>query len=235
MTSRLRLALVATALGWSAAHAGTVRGTLRVPPGLQSVSPVVQAYAGQATSLPDPIPIVHGLVTDAVIWIEGLPAAAESAMAAPAEKPQMAQKGQNFVPRVVAISVGQAVDFPNFDPIFHNAFSVSPARRFDLGKYPRGQSRAVVFNKVGVVQVFCDIHANMAGYIRVVPSRALAEPDGFGEFAVAGVPPGRYTLKVWHPDFPPLERRIEVPATGDLELQIDYGSAGAAVRDDQRP
>src|SRR5262245_35716345 len=110
MTSRIRLALLATLLGASAAHAATVRGTLRVPPGSQTISPVVQAYAGQAASLPDPTPIVHGLVTDAVVWIEGMPAAAESAMATP--KPQMAQKGQNFVPRVVAVAVGGAVDFP---------------------------------------------------------------------------------------------------------------------------
>ena len=140
MTSRIHLALLAVLLGASSAQAATVHGTLRVPPGAQTVSPVVTAYAGQAASLPNPTPIVHGLVTDAVVWIEGLPAAAESAMAVP-KRPQMAQKGQNFVPRVVAVQVGGAVDFPNFDPIFHNAFSVSPVKRFDLGKYPRGQSR----------------------------------------------------------------------------------------------
>jgi plastocyanin len=232
MIVRLRHALIALALTASAAGAGTVRGTLRVPSGAQSVSPVTQAYAGQAASLPDPIPIVHGLVTDAVIWIEGIPASAESAMALPATRPQMAQKGQNFVPRVVSVTVGQAVDFPNFDPIFHNAFSVSPVRRFDLGKYPRGQSRKVIFNKTGVVQVFCDIHANMAGFIRVVPSRAVAEPDGFGDFAIANVPPGSYTLKVWHPDFPPLGRRIEVPVSGDLDLQVDYGAPRGATAQD---
>src|SRR5256885_12305808 len=196
MTARVSLVLLALALALlsSAAAASTVRGTLHLPPGAQTVSPVVQAYAGQAASLPDPIPIVHGLVTDAVIWIEGIPAPAESAMAAPAANLQMAQKGQNFVPRVVAVTVGQVVDFPNFDPIFHNAFSVSPVKRFDLGKYPRGQSKRVVFGKTGVVQVFCDIHANMAGYIRIVPSRALVMPDGFGDFALEGVPPGAYTL-----------------------------------------
>lgn len=234
MTPRIGYALFAIVLGSSSAHAGTVHGTLRVPVGTESVSPVVQAYAGQAASLPDPIPIVHGLVTDAVIWIEGLSAAAESTMAAPKTRPQMAQKGQNFVPRVVAVSVGQAVDFPNFDPIFHNAFSVSPVKRFDLGKYPRGQSRKVIFNKVGVVQVFCDIHANMAGFIRVVPSRALAEPDGFGEFAIDGVPPGTYTLKVWHPDYPPLERRIAVPESGDLEVLLDYQAPRAMAQDSDR-
>lgn len=234
MASRVCCALFAVAAFSSSAHAGAVHGTLRVPPGAQTVSPMMQPYAGQAASLPDPTPIVHGLVTDAVIWIEGIPAAAESSMATPKVRPQMAQKGQNFVPRVVAVTAGYAVDFPNFDPIFHNAFSVSPIKRFDLGKYPRGQSRKVIFNKAGVVQVFCDIHANMAGYVRVVPSRALVMPDGYGEFAIEGVPPGTYTLKVWHPDFPQMERKIEVPASGDLELQLDFGNARAAVQDDQR-
>lgn len=234
MTSRIGCAVAAVAMGWSSAWAGTVHGTLRVPPGSQTVTPVVQAYAGQAASLPDPQPIVHGLVTDAVLWIEGLPAAAESSMAAPKVRPQMAQKGQNFVPRVVAVTAGQAVDFPNFDPIFHNAFSVSPIKRFDLGKYPRGQSRKVIFSKSGVVQVFCDIHANMAGFVRVVPSRAVAMPDGYGEFAIEGVPPGTYTLRVWHPDFPQMERKIQVPEGGDLEVQLDFGNARAAVQDDNR-
>jgi hypothetical protein len=88
----------------------------------------------------------------------------------------------------------------------------------------------VIFNKAGVVQVFCDIHANMAGFVRVVPSRALVMPDGSGAFELGDVPPGTYTLKIWHPDFAQLERKIEVPADGDLELQLDLGNARAAAQ-----
>ena len=229
MTSRIHLALLALALGASSANAGTVHGTLRVPPGSQTVAPVLQAYAGQAASLPDPTPIVHGLVTDAVIWSVGLPAAAESALAEQKARLQMAQKGQNFVPRVVPVSVGRSVDFPNFDPIFHNAFSVSPVKRFDLGKYPRGQSRKVVFSKTGVVQVFCDIHANMAGYVRVVPSRAVIMPDGFGEFAFAGDLWAEGML--WG-------QTLRSPHASARILGIDIGPAlaipGVAVEDDER-
>jgi plastocyanin len=230
-----RLTLASLILVATPSFGGTVRGTVRVPAGGGQARVVHQAYPGQAGSLPDPTPIVHGLVTDAVVWIEGLPAEAESAMARPSARPQMAQKNQNFVPRVLAVAAGETVDFPNFDPIFHNAFSVSPSKRFDLGKYPRGQSRKVRFPKPGVVQVFCDIHANMAAFIRVLPTRAFADPDGFGEFAIAGVPPGTYTMKVWHPDLPVLDRRITVPASGNLQVVIDYSAPrGSGVAESGR-
>src|SRR5262249_60604428 len=89
----------------------------------------------------------RGLVTDAVLYLES--PAAEPAHAAATPHPKLAQKGQAFEPRVVVVAAGGTVDFPNLDPIYHNVFSVSPTRRFDLGKYPRGQSRSITFPKPG--------------------------------------------------------------------------------------
>src|SRR5262249_17366538 len=164
-----------------------------------------------------------GVPSDAVVSIERIPAAIESTLTRdPGAVPQMAQKDQAFVPRVLAVAAGAAVDFPNLDPIFHNVFSVSPVKRFDLGKYPRGHSRRLVFGKVGLAQVYCDIHANMAGFILVLPNHAFARPDNSGAFALPELPAGTYALTVWHPDLPELHRSVEVPESGEVRVDFSY-------------
>jgi plastocyanin len=207
----------------TAASAGTIHGTLHVPathaPAMESANP----YPGHAHSLPGMHMVERGLVTDAVVYVERIPAAAESALAAAAAPPpKLAQKDQMFAPRVVAIAVGSAVDFPNMDPIYHNVFSASPVRRFDLGKYPKGNSRRVEFRKTGLVNVYCDIHSNMEAFILVTPNHAFARPSAAGEFALPDLPPGSYQLRVWHPDLGEQKLAIEVPASGDAVATLSY-------------
>ncbi|HXJ71107.1 MAG TPA: carboxypeptidase regulatory-like domain-containing protein, partial [Verrucomicrobiae bacterium] len=125
-----------------------------------------------------------------------------------------------FDPRVVVVPVGGTVDFPNLDPIYHNVFSVSPPRRFDLGKYPRGQSRSITFRKSGQVNVFCDIHSDMAGFILVVPDRHWTRPAADGSYSLPDLPAGRCRLRAWHPDFPARVFEVEVPASGDVTLDV---------------
>jgi plastocyanin len=215
MRSPLTLALLLAL----AAPAGAVvlRGRVTVPP-----APPAEArfkpYAGRASSLPSPERAPRGLVTDTVIYVDS--SAAEPASPPPAEHPQLAQKGQAFDPRVVVVSVGGTVDFPNLDPIYHNVFSVSPPRRFDLGKYPRGQSRSITFPKPGQVNVFCDIHSDMAGFILVVPNPHWARPAADGRYELPDLPAGRCRLRAWHPDFPARVFEVDVPASGDVTLDV---------------
>jgi len=224
MSARWAGLVTASLLGVpGAAHAGVIHGVLHVPPVAMAVEAPGDRYPGRASSMTHVAPMIHGAPTDAVISVTHIPAAADSALGARRDQvPKLAQKDQSFVPRVLAIPVGASVDFPNLDPIFHNVFSVSPVKRFDLGKYPRGQSRRVTFSKAGLVQVYCDIHANMAAFILVLPNPAYARPDDQGAFALPDLPPGTYTLKVWHPDLPELTRTVEVPAQGDVALDLSY-------------
>lgn len=114
---------------------------------------------------------------------------------APAEHaPQLSQINKGFAPGVLAITAGQSVDFPNRDAFFHNVFSLSPARPFDLGQYKNGESKVKAFPKAGVVEVYCNIHPDMAATILVLPNRRFAVTDKNGHFTIAGVPPGSWTL-----------------------------------------
>lgn len=200
------------------ARGAVLRGTLAVPPA-PAQAHLLNAYPGQAGSMASHRMSPRGAVQDAVLWFERIPAVADSALAlsAPA-RPKLAQKDQCFMPRVVSVSVGGAVDFPNQDPIYHNVFSVSTVRRFDLGKYPKGHSRSVTFPKAGVVNVYCDIHSDMAAFVLVAPNRAYTQPGADGTFALPDVPAGRYVLHVWHPDFGAFEREVDLAEDRTLAL-----------------
>jgi plastocyanin len=131
-----------------------------------------------------------------VVWLE--PAAGSSAAASSGAIAKMVQKDKTFTPHVLPIRVGTSVDFPNFDPIFHNAFSNYNGQLFDVGLYPPGTSRPVRFARPGVVRVFCNIHANMSAVIVVLNTPYFETTQKNGSFQVNNVPPGDYFLHVFH-------------------------------------
>ena len=138
----------------------------------------------------------------------------------------MDQRGEQFVPRVLAVTVGTTVDFPNTDTIFHNVFSLARIKTFDLGRYPPRRTGSVTFDRQGIVPVFCDIHSNMSAYILVFnhPFFALTEPDG--RYSILGVPPGAYTLRVWS-ELGTVEPRRVVVGDGEvveMNLQVGRGA-----------
>ena len=108
--------------------------------------------------------------------------------------PRIVQKDRSFLPDLVAVTAGQSVAFPNSDPILHNVFSPTPARRFDLGSYRKGESRTRSFPKPGVIDVFCNIHPGMSATIVVLPNRRFAFASAAGAFTIEGVPPGTWTV-----------------------------------------
>lgn len=204
-----------------AAGAGVIRGTVRVP-ALPPAPEALRPYAGNANAFPDAGPPAQGLVTDAVVYVETLdPAVADSLPPSPI-RPRLVQEHQSFEPHVLPVAVGTEVDFPNRDAIYHNVFSLSPVQRFDLGKYPRGQSRQVRFRRTGVGHVFCDIHSNMEAFIVVLPHRAFTQPDADGAFALPDLPPGDYRLVLWHPDFGETRTAVTVPDSGDVRVRLGY-------------
>ena len=108
------------------------------------------------------------------------------------------QKNRQFVPDLVVVPVGSTVTFPNRDLIFHNVFSLSKPKTFDLGNYPKDQTQTVTFPKPGIVFVHCHLHPNMAAVIVVSPNQWSTKADADGRFTLPGVPAGRYQVVAWH-------------------------------------
>ena len=134
-------------------------------------------------------------VQNAVIWLDA-PAAPPYVQAKPAV---LNQKNLDFDPRVLVVRLGTTVNFPNNDKVFHTVFSFRDSKKFDLGMYPVGMSKPVVFDKPGLSRIFCDIHPHMAAYIMVVDTPYFSLSDEHGSFSISGVPPGTYTYHAWRP------------------------------------
>lgn len=137
------------------------------------------------------------------------------------------QKNLRFVPHVLAVRRGATVQFPNSDPLKHNVFSISPTKRFNLGMYSQGESRSVVFDQAGIVELLCNVHLEMSAFIVVLPNRYFATTDAGGRFRIAGVPPGRHRLRCWHESLPPQFLEVNVPADGSVQADFSYGTEGA--------
>jgi plastocyanin len=169
---------------------GGVRGTVTVRLDLPA-RPVRPDTTNLATRQPRDLPDR----STSVVYLESAPRGAFE----PAEQPRarLDQRNEAFHPYVLPIQAGTVVDFPNSDPFFHNVFSLSKTRRFDLGRYPQGRSKSVRFDTPGIVRVFCDIHSHMSAYILVFAHRFFATTDSSGGYRIDGIPPGGYTLAVW--------------------------------------
>jgi plastocyanin len=141
----------------------------------------------------------------------------------PAGRARMDQRNEQFSPRVLAITVGTFVEFPNNDTKFHNVFSLSKVQAFDLGRYRPGKTGGVRFTHPGMVRVFCDIHSHMSGYILIFSHRFFATTDEQGRYTIASVPGGSYTLSIWSELGHAESKRITVNegAVTEADFQIE--------------
>jgi plastocyanin len=147
----------------------------------------------------------------------------------------MDQQNLEFIPHVLPIPVGSTVLFPNNDKVDHNVFSMSRTKKFNLGSYKPGESQTVAFDKPGIVEVRCDVHAEMAAYILVMKNPYFAVTDKQGNFeipdsgylkqvgleSIADLPPGKYFVKTRHEKLKTQKQSIVVPGAGDVAVQLD--------------
>ena len=196
--------------------AGRVEGRVRIGRALTARRAHFRVYA-EPVSAAAPAARTESQLASVVMYLEGVPRPAGPR----ASRAEMTQRAERFEPHVLPVQAGSTVDFPNADGIYHNVFSLSGARTFDLGRYPRGTSKAVTFERPGIVQVFCHIHSDMSAIVMVLDSPAFAVPDADGRYAIRDVPPGEYTLVAWHERAAPIRRRVRVTEGGAVVADVD--------------
>jgi len=170
----------------------------------------------QASSSSAVVGAVSGTKDPVVLFLDGARAKVPSG-----HKHQIVQKNLQFNVKLLVIGTGDSVSFPNGDRVSHNVFSLSRTKKFDFGIYPPGSNRTVVFEEPGLVDVFCSIHQDMHTTIAVVPSSYFAASDSKGQFKIADVPPGKYTLVVWRKGKEVSRKDITVSTGVDTNFNVD--------------
>lgn len=146
----------------------------------------------------------------------------------------MDQQNLTFNPHILPVPVGATVHFPNNDKVDHNIFSLSRTKKFNLGSYKPGESKTVMFDKPGIVELRCDVHAEMAAYIMVLKNPYFAVTDDQGRFeipdskqleqsgikGIKDLPEGNYILKTWHEKLKTQKQKITIPKNGDVTVEI---------------
>jgi plastocyanin len=190
------------------AATGTLKGKVTIP---QRKLPVIKDYGAKPS-----IKVERPEAARGMVWVDSGAPAADPASISPV---RIEQRGYQFRPDVVVVRTGTPIVFPNEDQMYHSVFSISEARPFDLGRYRKGEEPdAIVFDKPGMVQLFCEVHEHMRAHVQVVdtPWFTTTAPDG--AFSIAGLPPGKHTVHVWlGPDLQ-FQKSIEIVAGKDLDV-----------------
>lgn len=199
--------------------AGDIRGRVTRPPAAVAQSSSAERYRSRDVA-PRPEVGIDCICNPGLFSVVYLTGDSLPPITMPTAPPVMVQKDKMFVPAVLAVAAGTTVSFPNLDPFFHNVFSYSKPKKFDLGRYPKGETEEVTLDKPGIIKVFCEIHYSMRAYIHVLQTPYFTVSDDKGSFSIPSVKPGDYTLHVWQENQPELERAIAV-TSDSLSLEIE--------------
>ena len=198
-------------------NAGAANGAIRGRVELRRAATAMERRPGVADLGTPPSRLIPDL-RRSVVYLDSAPRGAFE----PTEggRAVMDQRNETFVPHVLAITVGTTVDFPNSDKFYHNVFSLSKTKAFDLGRYATGSSRPVRFDRPGIVRVFCDIHSHMNAFILVFSHPFFALTDADGRYRIENVPAGAYSVIAWNEGTASEPKTATVPSGGLAELDF---------------
>jgi plastocyanin len=194
------------------AHAGDIRGTVKVVDGLTKKRVTLPAYQSRGVAAPHSSAGAIDELSRVVVYLEGSIGEVKPVTA------EIRQSHSRFEPEILAVPQGSTISFPNGDPIFHNVFSLSKSKSFDLGYYPLKSTRIVRFDQPGAVQVYCHLHSDMSALILVTPNQFYTQPSSDGVFKLVGVPAGSYSVVAWHKSAGIIRRKIDVTEAGVAEI-----------------
>jgi hypothetical protein len=218
------LPLRPAAMTAAAAQATTALGSLRGRVDIRHVGPAMTPRPGVA-DLGSSMTMDVGQPPRAVVFLESPDVPESSVLRSqplpPVSRARMDQRNETFAPHVLAIDVGTLVDFPNNDQTFHNVFSLSKTRRFDLGRYGRGKSKTIRFDRPGIVRVFCDIHSHMNAYIIIFNHPFHATTDDDSRYRIDNIPPGTYSVSAWHEGSARDTHSVTIPPAGGV-VSLDF-------------
>lgn len=217
----LLLMLVIAAPGAQAPDRGAIRGRVTLTKRVRGTALPSTAYPTRAIGRHDAPPIPE--ISNVVVYVRDPGFRGPLAV----RRAELRQENETFVPRTLAVTKGSTVDFPNNDPFFHNVFSLSGAANFNLGRYPRGETRSQTFSKTGIVKVYCQIHSHMSATILVLDHPYFTVPATDGNYELSNLPPGEYTVVGWHERVGERAARVRVQAgqTTSVDLSLPVGDS----------
>lgn len=219
------------------ADGGRIEGTVVISRAIATRRPAFRIYSDLGPGAQPPkeaAPDSIGELRNVVIYLEPDPAVGRAPAAAnPAPHDSMVQRNEQFVPHVLPVLVGSVVSFPNDDDVYHNVFSISAAKTFEIPRIPKAAPASMTsrtFDKPGIVQVFCHIHSDMSGIIFVMDNPYYATPQPTGHYTIDGIPPGSYTLTAWHERIKAIVRHVQIAAGAnplqDFNIPLPAGARG---------
>ena len=203
-------------------NTGRIEGTVTLSRSLMARRPRFRMYAGDGISaVPPEQPDIDERGNVVVYLVPHTDVERDALTGDTLPHALLHQAFERFSPHVLPVVRGTTVDFVNDDAVFHNVFSLSSAKTFDLGRFPRGHSKAQVFDRPGIVQLFCHIHADMSAIILVLANPLFGQADTTGHYAIDQIPPGDYTIVGWHERIHPISRPIHVEAGKTSVVDFD--------------
>jgi plastocyanin len=191
---------------------GSLHGSVRIESKIQPRSLAVNLYSRRG-GLPIPPKASTSVneLENVVLYLEGdFKAVSSQPRHLEGENLMIRQVDETFVPHVLPIQAGTTVHFPNGDPFFHNVFSLSGAKSFDLGRYPKNEVRSVKFDRAGIVKVFCHIHSHMNAVVLILDHPYFCVADAKGAYSMSHLPVGQHTLVAWHERLKPQKKSVHI-------------------------